>query len=40
MGLRSVIAFGMTVLLTAVGGAVALSSGTGCIATQIDVVAA
>ena len=40
MGFRSVIALGMTGLLTAVGGAVALSSGTGCIATQIDVVAA
>lgn len=39
MGLRSVIAVGMTGLFIALGGAVALSSGTGCTATQIDIAA-
>lgn len=37
MGLKSVIAIGVTGLMTALGGAVALSSGTGCAPISIDV---
>lgn len=39
MGLRTVIAIGMTGLMTALGGAFALSSGTGCTSSQVDVSA-
>ena len=35
MGFRAVVAMGMTGLLTALGGAFALSSGTGCVPSQI-----
>lgn len=39
MGLKSVIAIGVTGLMTALGGAVALSSGTGCTPDSIDIAA-
>lgn len=39
MGLKSVIAIGVTGLMTALGGAVVLSSGTGCTPDAIDLAA-
>ena len=39
MGLKTVVAIGMTGLITALGGAFALSSGTGCTPSQVDISA-
>jgi hypothetical protein len=39
MGLKTAVAIGMTGLITALGGAFALSSGTGCTPSQVDVSA-